>query len=264
MSAYRFALRPRWILSHVLVVLLVVLMVNLGFWQLRRLDEKRDFNATARARQAAAPAPLDEVLAATDSFDDAEAVTFRRVTARGTYDTDHEVLVRGRSLDERPGAWVLTPLLLDGGAAVIVNRGWIPTQGVPDHVPAEVEPPDGTVSVSGQLMATQTRGRFGPKDPASGTLTDLARADVGRIQQQVPYDLYPALVQVAEQRPAQDNGLPEPLPPAHLDEGPHLSYAVQWFCFSTIAVVGYPIILRRRARSGTPDGASPAPGTERG
>ena len=50
---------------------------------------------------------------------------------------------------------------------------------------------------------------------------------------------------------------PEPVPAPTLDEGPHLSYAVQWFIFTTVAVVGYPLILRRRAREleveGEPD-----------
>ena len=31
---YRFALRPKWILSHLFVIGLAVLFVNLGFWQL--------------------------------------------------------------------------------------------------------------------------------------------------------------------------------------------------------------------------------------
>jgi cytochrome oxidase assembly protein ShyY1 len=55
-------------------------------------------------------------------------------------------------------------------------------------------------------------------------------------------------LQLAEQQPdlAGDALTPVPLPP--LDDGPHLSYAIQWFIFSTIALVGYPLILRRHAR----------------
>jgi surfeit locus 1 family protein len=252
MRRYRFALRPRWILSHLLILLLVVVMVNLGFWQLRRLHSRKEFNATVRSAEAAPVVALDSLAV--------KAPDYRRVKVTGTYDIGREVLVRGRSFDEAPGAWVLTPLKLDDGHAVIVNRGWIPTEGVPDHVPKEVEPPRGTVTVTGLLMPTQTRGRFGPRDPTTGTLTDLARADIGRIQQQVPYDLYRDYVQVGDQSPKQPGDFPRPLPAPELDEGPHLSYAIQWFIFSTIAVVGYPMILRRRARQGDP----PAPPTSAG
>ena len=243
MSAYRFALRPRWILSHVLVAALVVVMVNLGFWQLRRLEEKRGFNALVDARQGSPTVPVESLASSSP-----DSVAYRSALAAGSYDTEREVMVRSRSLHEQPGVWVLTPLVLPDGRAIVVNRGWIPTQGVPDRVPADAAPEDGDVTITGIVMKTQTRGRFGPKDPPSGTLTDLARADIERLQQQVPYDLYPVYLQLDSQGPPQSTGLPEPLGPLELDEGPHLGYAAQWFIFSAIAAGGYPLILRRRAR----------------
>jgi surfeit locus 1 family protein len=240
MTGYGFALRPRWILSHVLVLALVVSMIGLGFWQLRRLDEKRDHNAVVRAAQAAPVADNDDVATADDAF--------RRATATGEYDTGEEVMVRSRTKDGRPGVWVLTPLVRDDGTAVVVNRGFLATQGVPDQVPADAAPPDGEVDVSGVVQASQRKGRFGSTDPDEVELTSLARADIERLQQQVPYPLLPVYLQLTEQDPPQPGELPEPVPLPPLDEGPHLSYAVQWFIFTTIALVGYPIILRRRAR----------------
>lgn len=248
MHRYRFALRPSWIVRHVLVVVLVVVMVNLGFWQLRRLDERKDANALVETRMAEPEAPVAEVLDHDASVADAEDAVYRRVRASGTYDVDDQVIVRARSLDGRPGAWVLTPLVTAPDVGLVVNRGWFPTQGVPHTAPAETAPPAGEVTVTGLLSPTQRRGRFGPTDPRTGTLTDLARADIDRIQQQVELDLYPAYVTLVSQVPAQAGDLPRPLPSPVLDDGPHLSYAVQWFTFSTIAVVGYPIILRRAAR----------------
>src|SRR5205807_637028 len=126
---------------------------------------------------------------------------------------------------------------------------FLPTQGTPDAVPADAEPPAGQVTVEGLMQETQTKGLFGPTDPGTGRLTNVARVDVERVQQQVPYHLYPMWVQLTSSSPAQTGGEPEVLPPPTLDEGPHFSYAVQWFIFSTIAVVGYPLILRRSARN---------------
>ena len=96
------------------------------------------------------------------------------------------------------------------------------------------------------MRGPQRKGRWGPSDPGDGVLDTLTRADIGRYQEQVPYDLYPVWLQL--ESPAASSGqLPVPLPEIELTEGPHLGYAVQWFIFTTVAVVGYPIILRRRA-----------------
>ena len=262
MSSYRFALRPKWILSHVLIVLLVVLMVNLGFWQLRRLHEKQAANRAITANTALPETAVDSLLRPGDDYASGRADAFRRVTATGTYDLANEVIVRARTLNAQPGVWVLTPLRMADGSALLVNRGFLPTAGTPDAVPAAAEPPAGTVTVHGLLQATETRGTFGATDPADGQLFDLARADVARVAHQTGYAMFPAYLQLKTSDPVQASDFPKPLPDPVLDEGPHLSYAIQWFLFSTIAVVGYPLILRRRARRGDETPIPDEPGDE--
>ncbi|MGA1569742.1 MAG: SURF1 family cytochrome oxidase biogenesis protein, partial [Ilumatobacteraceae bacterium] len=61
---YRFALTPRWIAFHLVIAAAAVAMVNLGLWQLRRLDERRDFNATVEQRWDAAPVDIADLLPA--------------------------------------------------------------------------------------------------------------------------------------------------------------------------------------------------------
>ncbi|HEX5950122.1 MAG TPA: hypothetical protein VFZ96_03895, partial [Actinomycetota bacterium] len=65
---------------------------------------------------------------------------------------------------------------------------------------------------------------------------------------QAPYELWPLAMQLEEQSPAQDGDMPVVVPRPELDEGPHLSYAVQWFIFATIALVGFVVLARREAR----------------
>ena len=261
MERYRFALRPRWVLSHLFVVVLVVVMVNLGFWQLRRLDERRERNRLVETRTSAPVQPVDEVVDPGDPPSVGDEVAYRRVRAEGTYATDEEVLVRGRSLDGAPGSWVLTPLLLDDGSALVVNRGWVPNSGGLQEVPESARAPSGSVSVTGLLRATETRSGLGPRDPATGELTTLARVDLGRLADQVEPELLPVWLQLTGQRPPPGRQAPRPVPPPALDEGPHLGYAVQWFSFTAIALIGYPLVLRRVAgeRSGRrdPDRADP-------
>jgi surfeit locus 1 family protein len=262
MGRYRFLLTPRWLLGHVLVVLAVIVMINLGFWQLRRLDEKRDRNDLVVARQDEPAVPVQELMQPSSDDDVVDALVYRPLSATGTYLEDEQVLVRNRSFEGAPGSWVLTPLLLDDGTAVVVSRGWVPIE-------SDLElaaPPTGEVTVEGFVQATQERGAIGPTDPAEGELENLARVDVQRLQQQVDEDLLPGWVQLGEQTPAQPEDIPAPVPLPELDEGPHLGYAGQWFLFCIVLTVGYVVIIRRSAREdadeaarleGEGDGAGP-------
>lgn len=243
-------LRPRWLLSHVLIALLIVVMINLGFWQLRRLHGRKDANANIEKAETQPVVPIDSVLQPTDPPSVGGSIAYRPIRVTGTYDTANEVIIRARTQDGRPGVWVATPLRQANGDAVLVLRGFLPSQGTLEAVPADAEPPTGTITVEGLVQATETRGSFGATDPADGRLTTLARVDVERVAKQTPYPLYPVWVQLQTQSPAQPGREPEALPAPVLDDGPHLSYAVQWFIFSTIAIVGYPLILRRKARRG--------------
>jgi surfeit locus 1 family protein len=235
----RFWLRPKWIFGHVLCLFLVVLFVNLGFWQLRRLDERRDRNERIESRTTAEPVALEEALA------DPDVAEFRRVEVTGRWVDDETVAVRSRALDERPGFHVVTPLVGDHGA-VLVNRGFVPLgAGGEDAALAGVEAPGGTVTIEGLVRESETRGSFGPQDP-DGELEVVNRIDVDRIQQQVDQPLAPVFVQLVA--PEAEGGLPVVLPLPETSEGSHQAYAVQWFIFATVGAVGWPLLLRKTAR----------------
>lgn len=232
----RFLLRPRWVLSHLFVILLVVTMVNLGFWQLRRLDEKRDRNALIESRMDQPVAPVDDLLVPGDD-DAVRDARFRTVTASGTYDDDATVVVRNRTLDGAAGAWLVTPLVLDQGTRVGVLRGFVSFS--PDGSVVEASAPEGQVTVEGLIVDPGSFDGTAPKD-----LAPLLAGD----------DVVPGLVLAERSTPpepsAADATSAEPesilaVPPPDLSEGPHLGYAAQWFIFSSIAVIGYPLVLRR-------------------
>ena len=247
LARYRFALRPKWILSHLFVVALVCGMIWAMFWQLDRLHQKQARNRRIMDRRTDQVVPVGQISSPAEPYSSTDAIEFRRVTATGHYRADEELFVRSRSRNSSPGSWILTPLDLGHGVAVTVNRGWVPNSGELVKVPARYKAPSGEVTVTGYVRKTETRGSFGPRDPKTGTLVDLARADVARLDQQVPEHLLPLYLQLQTQTPAIGPADPRPVPAPELDEGPHLSYAIQWAIFSTVAVVGYPLILRRRA-----------------
>jgi surfeit locus 1 family protein len=169
------------------------------------------------------------------------------VQARGRYDYGHERFWRPRSFEDVPGVDLVTPLRLPDGSAVLVDRGWAPS---PDayHVDQAAYREGDSATVVGLVMrAPRTRGDV---DPA--TLRDS-----------LPYPLLPFLIQLVPETDS-SAGAPAPAgrgvvaPPSRpmrwpmpeLSNGPHLSYAIQWFSFALISVVGSLALARKRAAAG--------------
>lgn len=242
---YAFLRRPRWIALTVATVAVMVLMVNLSLWQLNRLSERKASNRAVAANASVPPAPVAEVLPAADTLGDIGDAEWRTVTADGTWDVAHQVLVNDRSFQGFPGLHVVTPLVLADGRALLVNRGWVPAPTTLTAAPEVPDPPRGAVTILGRIRPTQTRGWLGPKDPATGTLARVARVDVARIGAQVPYPLVPAYAELLR---ADDGSLPRPLALPELDEGPHLSYAGQWLLFTILAGAGWVAVVRRQLK----------------
>lgn len=237
---YRFLLTRRWLIASAVVLAAVVTMVELGLWQLRRMDEVRSSNAVVRSRMTLAAVPIEEVLGARA---DTRAATYRRVTATGRYDAERQVEIDNRSFQGRGGRHLVTPLITSSGVALLVDRGWVPLDTSPERAapPAEAR-------VSGVLFAGERKGALGPAIPPTGTLFAMPRIDVARIAKQLPYETYPLYLRLRAQSPAQGSGLPVfPELPA-LEQGPHLSYAVQWFLFATVAVSVFVALIRREGR----------------
>jgi cytochrome oxidase assembly protein ShyY1 len=235
----RFLLRPRWLAGLALVVVVVVSFGRLGFWQLRRLDERHSYERLVAARLADAPVPVASALGAGPGD-----AAFRRVTATGTFDPAHEVVLYGRSQDGQTGNHVLTPLRLADGTAIAVDRGWVPLEEATPPI-AAAAPPAGEVRVTGVLFPSEVTGTpSSEEDPE----TTFAKADLPRLAAQVPYPLAPVYLLEAGQTPAQ-GALPRLAPlPDPAASPPHLSYAIQWFTFAAIAVVGFAVLVRREYR----------------
>lgn len=223
-----------------IAMIVAAVCVAFGIWQIARLHQKQQFNAAVRAGLTAAPRPLADLVPADV---DPDSVRFRRVTATGTYDPENQVELYGRTQDGRPGSHLLTPLVTDYGLTVIVDRGWIPL-GLD---PSQETPPTGRVQVDGVLFASEgdPPGQVGS---ATERVDTLVRVDLARIQDQLPYRIAPVYVLLQERMTTEPGELPLPAPLPELSEEPHLSYALQWFTFATIAMVGFVIVALREGR----------------
>lgn len=267
-------LQPRWIVAHVMILVVVGTFPVLGMWQLDRWEQEKALQQRIEARIEAEPVPVTSVLAPGDDPDRLDDLEFQPVTATGTYLADEEVAQRNRDLDGQGGFDWLTPLRLDDGQAVLVRRGFVPPTRVAGTEPTVAPPPRTEVTVTGwlELSRSQPSGfaaGLAPRDPAAGTLDTVFHADVARIGQQTSVELLPMVLHQSDQDPPQDQPLPVVQPVREVDLSQNLSYAVQWFVFTAIAVVGYAVVLRLRWRErvdagdADPDGDGDDPVGER-
>lgn len=268
MSPRRALLQPRWIVAHLMILTVVVTFPLLGLWQVDRWQEQQAIQADIEQRRDAAPVALTSVLDGPVPDDEAAALEFTPVRATGRYVGEEQVAHRNRAFSGRGGFDWLTPLVLEDGRAVLVRRGWVPPARAAGAEPTPAPPPEGEVTVTGWLeqSGSQPTG-IGARDAATGTLDMVFHADVDRIDRQTSADLLPMILRLGSQQPAPAGDLPIPQPlPDGEDGSQNISYAVQWFTFTAIAIVGYAIVLRRRvreARTNTDGPVADAPTTAR-
>lgn len=227
--------RARYSLFAVLALVAVV-CVRLGFWQLDRLQERRERNARLLAARAAPVVDL------TGGVTDTTALAYRRVRITGRYDSAHDLILRGQVYREVPGVHVVTPLRpVEGDTAFLVNRGFVPA---PDAATANTDSlrESGLVEVAGIARPLTAAPDSGRPLAIDGRAT-WRRLDLDALRARLPYPIAPIVI---AQTP--DSALPRfprRLEPAALDDGPHLSYAIQWFAFATIAlVVGGVVVVK--------------------
>ncbi|HWL01392.1 MAG TPA: SURF1 family protein [Microbacteriaceae bacterium] len=243
----------RWLGYVALVVVFSTVCGLLAWWQFARNDEAQE-----RVRQVvdnwdAAPVALESLLPAPDAAFDA-GDTWTPVELVGEYDVEHQLFVRGRPRDGRPGFEVLVPLVLADGGVLIIDRGWVPSgetqAAVPDFVPAA---PEGPVTVIARLKTGEPSvpGRSAPDGQVATIELPLIAATIGL--DDVFTGAYGVLASEdpAVPTPALANR-PEP------DPGPHLSYAVQWILFALFAAAAL-IWAVRNERLARKEGYVPKP-----
>lgn len=242
MSGWRFLLSRQWAGYLALTIVFAVVCSGLGAWQLARRAEAQAEISRVDSNFDADAVPLADALPALDSFE--ESQKWLPVEVTGTYLVDEEMLVRNRALNINPGFEVLTPLLLANGDVFIVDRGWVPTgesQDAPDSVPSA---PAGEVTVVARLKQGEPvlAGRT-----ASGN--QVATINLPEIADRLGTDTYTgAYGLMKSEDPAATERPTAVLRPAR-DEGPHLSYAFQWFVFALMGFVGLGWAARQEFRS---------------
>ncbi len=250
---YGFVRQPKWILSHLLVLALVASMIGAGVWQLQRLSDRKATNELIEARADSEPARVSNMMATALEVhrnDDGSLgdVRYLPVELHGEF-AGETIFIDNRSHEGAPGSWLATPFLLREAVEqdadenyVLVIRGFVGRAVVLNATPAELAPPTGQLVLRGLVQPGAGGGAFAQDREG---LAAVSRPNVNAIADHFGIELDDVYVQLESPIEPTLTAVPRPEP----NNGSHLSYAVQWFVFSLIGIVGYPLILRRRANA---------------
>jgi surfeit locus 1 family protein len=221
--------------------------IRLGFWQLDRHSKRQ---AEISHLQAVQAMPILDLNAA-PLQDDLASMEYRQVAVTGEYDFQHQIALRNQVVSglwgNDPGYALITPLRLSDGRSVLVQRGWIPLDyNTPDSWVQFNE--DGIVKIEGIIRLSLEKGETGSAlldptlSPGETRLDYWNNVNLARLQEQIPYPILNIYIQ---QAPGED---PESLPyrsieKPDLDPGDHISFALQWFFYSGVLLIGYPLFV---------------------
>lgn len=224
--------RVRLALFVTLAVVLAAICVRLGFWQVSRLHQRQARNALVRSR-------LDSAEVDIAGLPNDSTARFRRVRVTGTPDYEHQLIWAARIHNGSPGVNFLTPYRIPGrDSAVLVDRGWI---YAPDGATVEEDKwRDTATTLTGfvELYPDQKGATFASRPQV------ISRLSYDVVAKLVPYPIaHRYVAMIGDSVMAPDRIARLTLPP--LDEGPHFSYAIQWFSFALVALIGAGYVVSR-------------------
>ena len=237
---------------HALVwLILIPAFIALGYWQRTLWKDRADSQGLVSAKLDAKPVSIDGVDPV--GHDVSQAQQWITVSATGHYDTAHQFAVRDRSQNENAGWYVVTPLVLSDGTAVLVNQGWI--QASDGSAPSTAMPalppvPSGTVTVSGWLQPDETTANTSITDDTNALPTgEIALITKTDLQSRVPETLHDGSIQLESSTPANTAAAAaQPIPGPSYDNTMYIAYMCQWWVFAIIMPVTWLKLLHREAQ----------------
>ena len=212
----------------------IALCIRLGFWQLDRLAQRRMRNEAVRA-MAEQPVVGVDALRNLDSA----SIHYRRIRLRGVAEYEREIVLAARSQAGAPGVHLLTPVRpLDNSFAdtlVLLLRGFVyaPDGRTFDEVAAREAD---TLDIDALVTMFPPKRESHVRLASPGAIRYLDRDTIAAI---IDSPIEPYLLLALGDTVPQSKTRPARVPPPSLGEGPHFSYALQWFGFATVFAVGF-------------------------
>jgi surfeit locus 1 family protein len=238
----------RFIVATLIVIILMIVMVRLGFWQLDRLQQRRVLNMDVKAQLSAQPLNLNQTIPPDSNLLN---MAYRSVIVKGRMAADQAIILRTQIWQGQLGYRIFTPLLInDSQQAVLVDQGWIPYS---EQHNFQKYATSGEIELHGMIERVLSKPAFltipdPTVTPGESRLIAWNNINMDRLAEQSGFHFLP--VYVVQQPDPGNSNLPfRALPVPDLSEGPHMSYAIQWFSFTAILAIGYPIFVDRRAHA---------------
>ncbi|WP_029746510.1 SURF1 family protein [Leucobacter chironomi] len=252
---WSFLRSSRWIGYFAMLAIFSIACVFLGNWQFDRRAEARAEIDRIDANYDAPATPLAEELPNPAAFDE-DAQKWRTVEAVGEYVGD-PYLARNRPGREGVGSNLIQALRTEDGRVFFVDRGWVPIDGheaetggiAAEELP---DPPSGEVRVEARLRASEPS--IPGRTSAGRTVASIELPELARLTDTEGEAYTGAYGMLVTETPAGEHGVLPQKP--ERDEGPHLSYALQWYVFIGIACIGVAYAARREYRGLNPDSSA--------
>lgn len=250
MQSYRFVFSPKWLGFHALTwLVLIPAFIGLGQWQRDLWKDHARSQGVVLSALAAKPVALDSVAARGRLVTRQQQWTM--VSATGRYDTAHQFMVRNRSQNSEPGWYVVTPLVLSDGTAVLVNQGWVSEAmtGGATTLPPFPPTPSGTVTVNGSLQPDETTADTRIRDDTANLPgNEMALITPIDLASRVPYPLRDGSIRLASSVPANTSAAAAaPVPNPTYDNTMYIAYMIQWWVFALVMPVTWFLLIRREA-----------------
>lgn len=229
---FRFLISPRWLGLALFAAVLATVSIQLGNWQFDRREERRANNELIREHLGLSPVALDAVSSVGGRL--SKNSEWIPVTVSGTYAPELEFTVKYQVRNRQAGVEVVTPLKVDSGGVVLINRGWMPSANTTQRPENIDPPPTGPVTLTGWLR-TNSGAEGGAIRVSEGQVRAISTEGV---RDWVGQDMYPGYIDLQNQIPPSDSSL-QSRPDPDLSGGPHFFYGLQWYFFAGLAIFGY-------------------------
>jgi surfeit locus 1 family protein len=228
-------LYPKSVAITLLAIFGIYICVTAAQWQFNRGQSRQAENVRVKQLLTQSPVALNE---------NGNFPTWSKVKVKGKFDSNHEILVRGKYRSDKYGFDVLTLFRPSNTKPIWVDRGWVEAIGDATEIPRPPAPPGGTIEIVGLLRS------FNQSNTTTGSLIALPAPKVGKIQvseldenfNQPRFDKYLQLTSDLG-----DSPIPAALPT--FSDGPHYAYSFQWSFFVLLILGGRILIGREELRS---------------
>ena len=212
-------------------------LLGLGIWQVQRLQWKNHLIAQYEAAQQAAPLPLEKT-----DLNKIKDLQYQPVTVSGTFIHEQELHLGGRRYYGKTGYQILTPVLLEKGRVVLVNRGWVPTEYKESEARQGDTKPEQAKNLKGMVRLPLAPGLFTPDNHPDKNFWFYV--DIDAMAKDIGAELLPFTVELVD--PDHLRGVfPAPSDGKVVLRNDHLGYAITWFALAIAAAVIFWLRLRK-------------------